>query len=243
MAVELLLDLRRCPAAVVVVDLQAEGAGAARHRLADPSHADDAQAFSPDAVAEHPGRRPAAPRLVVAQHGGALGEAARHGEDERHGHVGGILGEDTGRVGHGDAAAERGRDVDMVNAVAVIGDQLELVAGLAQDRGIDAIGHGRHQHVGTLHGIGELGRGHGLVVEVEARVEQLAHAGLDAVRQLARDDDQRLFAVRHGSTCACPRPRGTKLRSFVEGSLTTVPETGFAFDGRGRKHLCNRFPL
>ena len=33
---------------------------------------------------------------------------------------------------------------------------------------------------------------HRLVVEVEAGVEQLAHAGFDAVGQLARDDDQRV---------------------------------------------------
>ena len=52
--------LRRDAAAVVVVDLQAEGAGAARHRLADAAHADDAEPLAPDAVAEHPGRRPAA---------------------------------------------------------------------------------------------------------------------------------------------------------------------------------------
>ena len=44
----------------------------------------------------------------------------------------------------------------------------------------------------------ELGRRHGLVVEVEARVEQLPHAGLDAVGQLAGDDDQRLLGFRHG---------------------------------------------
>ncbi len=39
--------------------------------------------------------------------------------------------------------------------------------------------------------------GHRLVVEVEARVEQFPHAGLDAVGQLAGDDDQRLFGFRH----------------------------------------------
>ena len=65
-------------------------------------------------------------------------------------------------------------------------------AWLSTDR-IDAVGHGRHQHVGGLHRLDEVGRRHGRVVEIEARVEQLAHAGLDAVRQLAGDDDERLF--------------------------------------------------
>ena len=38
---------------------------------------------------------------------------------------------------------------------------------------------------------------HRLVVEIEARVEQLPHARLDAVGQLAGDDDQRLLGFRH----------------------------------------------
>src|SRR6476646_7250636 len=63
---QLLLDPGRNAAAVVVVDLQPKGAGAARHRLADPPHADDAEPLAPDAVAEHPGGRPARPRFVFA---------------------------------------------------------------------------------------------------------------------------------------------------------------------------------
>ena len=78
---------------------------------------------------------------------------------------------------------------------------LRFGAGLLEDRGVDAVGHGRHQHVGGLHRLGELGLAHRLVVEVEPRVEQLAHAGFDAVGQLARDDDQRFFGLGH----ACAR--------------------------------------
>ena len=77
----------------------------------------------------------------------------------------------------------------MVNAVAIIGDQLELVSGLAQHRGVDAVGHRGHQHVGALYGVGELCGRHGLVIEVELSVEEFAHARLDAIRKLARDDD------------------------------------------------------
>ena len=123
--VELFLDVRRDPAAIVVVDLQPEGLGAAGDRLADPPHADDAEPLAPDAMAEHPGRAPAGPVLVADQHLGAFGEPPRHREDQRHGHVGGVLGEDARRVGHGDAALQRGRHVDVVDAVAEIGDQLQ----------------------------------------------------------------------------------------------------------------------
>ena len=86
----------------------------------------------------------------------AFDEPARHRQDQRHGHVGGVLGEHAGRVGDGDAALHGGGDVDIVDAVAEIGDQLELLAGLAEHRGVDAVGDGRHQHVGGLHRLGEL---------------------------------------------------------------------------------------
>src|SRR5258706_14981435 len=69
---ELLLDLGRNATPIVVMDLQPEGAGAARHRLPDAAHPNDAQTLAPDAVPEHPSRRPARPRFVLAQHGGAL---------------------------------------------------------------------------------------------------------------------------------------------------------------------------
>ena len=96
-------------AAVVIVDLQAEGARAPRHRLADAAHADDAEPLAPDAVAEHPGRRPAGPILVRGQHLGAFDQPARHRQDQRHGHVGGVLGQHARRIGDGDAALNRGR--------------------------------------------------------------------------------------------------------------------------------------
>ena len=146
--VELFLDLGRHTAAVVIMDLQAEGARSPRDRLADAPHADDAEPLAPDAVAEHPGRRPAGPVLVGGQHGGALHQPPRHRQHQRHGHVGGVFGEHAGRVGDGDAALHGGRDVDIVDAVAEIGDQLELFAGLRQHRGVDPVGDGRHQDVG-----------------------------------------------------------------------------------------------
>jgi len=194
---QFLLDLRRHPAAVVVVHLQAEGVRAPRHRLADPSHADNAEALAADAVAEHPGRRPAGPWLIAGQDVGALDQPPRHRQNQRHRHVGGVLGEHARRIGDGDAALERGRDVDVVDAVAKIGDQLELLAGLAQHRGVDAVGDGRHQHVGLFHRRGELGMAERGVIQVEFGVEQFAHARFDAVRQSARHHNQRLFPIRH----------------------------------------------
>ena len=45
----------------------------------------------------------------------------------------------------------------------------------------------------VLHRLRQLGLGHGLVVDVEARVEQLAHARFHRLGQLARDDHQGLL--------------------------------------------------
>jgi len=96
--------------------------------------------------------------------------------------------------------------VDMVDAVAEIGDQPQLLAGLAQHRGIDAVGHGRHQDFGRLDRLDQVGVAHRMVVDVEAGVEQLAHPRLDLVGQLARDNNERFSAIRHISALCQPSP-------------------------------------
>ena len=47
-------------------------------------HADDAEAFAPNAVAQHPGGGPAGPVLIRRQDLGAFHQPARHGQDQRH---------------------------------------------------------------------------------------------------------------------------------------------------------------
>ena len=92
----------------------------------------------------------------------------------------------------------------MIDAVAEIGDQLHLFAGLGDHAGVDDVGDGGDEHVGLAHRVDELALAHRLVVEVEPRVEQLAHARLDEVGQLAGDDDEGLL-LRHQ---ALSSPRG-----------------------------------
>ena len=146
---------------------------------------------------EHPGGAPAGPIGLAGEHACALGQPPRHGENERHGHIGGVLGEDAGRIGHGDAALHRGGDVDVIDAVAEVRDQPQPLARLAEHGPVDLIGHRRHDDVGGLGGLDELRLGHGRVVRIEAGVEQFAHAHFDAVRQPAGDHDQRLLALCH----------------------------------------------
>ena len=88
-------------------------------------------------------------------------------------------------------------DVDIVDAVAEIGDQPQLAVGLLENVVSDFVGDGGHQHLGGADGFRDLFGRHRRVVEIEPGVEQLAHPGLDQVRQFARDDNERLFLNRH----------------------------------------------
>ncbi len=119
---------------------------------------------------------------------GAFDEPARGRKDERHGHVGGVLGHGAGRVGDRDAATQRARDVDVVDAVAEIGDQSHLLAGLGDHGGVDVVGDRRDEDIGLVHSLDDLGLRHRLVVEIEPGVEQFAHAGFDEFREPPRDD-------------------------------------------------------
>ena len=94
-----------------------------------------------------------------------------------------------GRIGDRDAAGECGRHVDMIDAVAEIGDELEIGPGFCQQIGVDLIRQGRHQNVRVRQRSGKLLRGELPVFQIEPGVEQLAHPGLDDVRQAAGHDD------------------------------------------------------
>jgi hypothetical protein len=142
----------------------------------------------------------------------AFHQPARHCQDECHGHVGCILGQHARCIGDGDAALDRGRDVDIVDAISEVRDQLELIPRLAQYGRIDAIGDRRNQNVGCSHRFGKLALGHGLVVGVEAGIEKFPHSQLDRIGQLARHNDQRLFTFRHRISTAALVRYGRKYR-------------------------------
>ena len=203
-----ILDVRMQAAAVVIVDRHAEGLGAPGNGLADPAHADDAEALAPDAAAHHPGGRPAGP-FTLLHHLHAFRDPARHGEDQRHGHVGGVFGQHPRRVGDVDAAVVGADHVDVVDAIAEVGDELEVWPGLGQNGSVNPVRHGGNQHIGRPHGLHELGLRHRPVAFVEAGFEQLSHPRLDHIGKLARHDNQRLLLA-----------HATSLLRCVEGALT-----------------------
>ena len=156
------------------MDAESEAARPARHRTADPAHADDAEPLAIDPVAKHAGRRPAGP-FAGPRHLVALGDAARHGQHQRHRDVGRIFGQDSRRVGNGDAARLGGGKVDMVHARSERSDQLQLVAGHRDQVGIDPVGHGGNEDVGLFHHGDEFLVGTRGIGIIEPGVEQLSH--------------------------------------------------------------------
>jgi hypothetical protein len=231
---ERFLDLRRHSTAIVIVDRHAEGARAARHRLADASHADNAETLAGNAVPQHPGRRPAGP-LPFGNDARAFHQPPRRREDQRHRHVRRVLGQDAGRVGDRDAAAERAGDVDMIDPVAEIRDEPHLFGGLGDHGGVDLVGDGRHQNVGLAHRLDDLHLGHRLIFEIEASVEQFAHAGFDEFGQSPRDHNKGFFLGHErrsyrsrGAAAAVPAGAIISFRAFtrVHAALTTDDANG-----------------
>jgi hypothetical protein len=172
----------------VVMHLHPEDPGAARHCLADAAHAQDAQAPAADPPAQHRGGGPAFPLARLHQRQ-PLGDAAGDGEHQRDGHVGGVLGHHARRVRHQDAALAGSGHVDMVDARAVIGDQLQLVTRLRQQRRVDQVGDAGHDHIGAAHRVGQFLAGHLGVGVAQGDVEQLLHPGFDGIRQPSRHDN------------------------------------------------------
>ena len=174
--------------AVVIGDLEAEGAGAMRHRLADPAHADDAKHLARQLAAQQRGRRPAGP-LAGTDQLDPLAHPARHADDARHGQIGGILGEDTGRVRHHDPPRGCRLEVDMIGPRTEIGDQAEAIARLCQHIRIDPVGHRGDEHVAIAHRRDQFLARHRLVGGIALRIEQLTQPRFDGRHQVARHHD------------------------------------------------------
>ena len=92
--------------------------------------------------------------------------------------------------------------VDIVDAGAEIGNQLQLFARLHENGLVDAVGHRGHQDIGGLHRLDELGLAHGLVRCIEFGLKKLHHARFNDLGQLAGNDDDG-FVFSHGNALQC----------------------------------------
>src|SRR5258706_6953542 len=186
---QLFLHGGRNAAAVVIIDGKAERFRAPRHGPPDAAHADNAELFTPNSVAEHPGWRPSSPLAALLQIIRALDQPARHGKDERHRHISRILGENTGRVRYDDAAITRGFKIDIIDTRAIISDELQLWPGKRKKRLVNPVGYGRNEHGSGSHRSRQLVARHGGVRSIQGDVEQLPHASLDEFGEFAGNDD------------------------------------------------------
>ena len=73
-----------------------------------------------------------------------------------------------------------------------------------------------HDHVGLPHGLDDLGLRHRLVLEIEAGVEQFAHAGFDEFGEPPRDDDDG-FLLGHDR-----RPFSPVCAFFASAPFSTI---------------------
>ena len=82
--------------------------------------------------------------------GCALDDPARHGQDQRHGHVGGVLGQHARRVGNDDATMRAVSRSILSTPVPKLAMSLSCGSGLRSIGTVDAVGDGGHEHVRDL---------------------------------------------------------------------------------------------
>ena len=124
---------------VVVEQTRVEAAQPPGHGRADAAQAHDAHRSAvqvgPDPAHGRPGL-PAARFHIFRRFYHAAGRS-QHQPD---GEIGHGVGEDAGRVAHGDAAGGAGGQIDVIHAHRHLTDDLELRAGRVQQAGVDAVG-------------------------------------------------------------------------------------------------------
>jgi len=123
-----------------------------------------------------------------------LGDAAGDSENQRHGHVGGVVGQHAGRVRHQNAALARRGHINVIDPRPVIGDQPHPLARLRQQARVDAVVQRRHQHIGFAQRRGQLVARHWRVVIPQADIEQFAQAGFHHLGQPSRNDNTQTFS-------------------------------------------------
>ncbi len=115
---------------VVGDDVHLEGLGASRHPAADLAQPDDAQGLALEFIAGEGSALPFAALEAVVGHGNIAAEA----EQDRHGVLGGRVDVAEGSVDDNDALLAGVLDVDVVDADAGAGDDLQALAGVDQRR-------------------------------------------------------------------------------------------------------------
>jgi hypothetical protein len=190
------------------VDLHVEAAGAPCDDLADPPHADDAQALAGHLGADHEGRAPVAP-FAGAHQTLALAGAPRRTEHEQKGDLGGRVAQHVGGVGDDNAAPLGRLEVDVIDADRHVGDHLHGLGQAADDLGREVLCMAGQDGVDPLAEFDQLVAAVEPVVRVEHRPVVPGEARLDRLGQLARDENAGSIVCSHGALL----PRGWVVNS------------------------------
>ncbi len=118
-----------------------------------------------------------------------LAGAARRGQDQQHGDLGGGDGEHVRGVADLDAAGAGGGDVDMIEADAERADGFDTRRQGGDGRGVEAVAGGGEDGIRALGAPREFGRGIDPILRVEPRLEQARGAVLHGGGQAAGDEE------------------------------------------------------
>ena len=131
----------------MVEDLHAESVGGlGSSRLADAAESDQAQRFSRNLSAEHVAGAPSDP-AIRTHFALAFAGTPRNCQHEKDGELGSALRQHIGRIRDHDVLRPASRDVDVLEAHAVVADEANLAAGLLEDARAKAIRHRNQQNL------------------------------------------------------------------------------------------------
>lgn len=176
---------------VVVDHFHPERACAVGHRLTNSAHAHDPQPLAADAMAKHRRWGPAGP-FAVADQAAAFAQTAWDRQDQHHGEVSGIVGENPGGIGHNNLAAARGSQIDVFDPRAEVGNQAKSSARRFKHSCINPVGYRGNKNVGIGHRRDHFVAGQWAVLNIQDHIEQLCHSGFDRGQQVPGHMDARL---------------------------------------------------
>ena len=81
----------------------------------------------------------------------ALYQSARQSQNQRHRHISRVAGQNAGRVANNNAAFMGRININIIRAIAEIGDQLQARSGLLYQLAVNAVRDGGHEHIIVRH--------------------------------------------------------------------------------------------
>ena len=179
---------------------------ALRKRSADAAEADDADGFAGDFGADHMRRPPAAP-FAGTQLAFPFPAAARYGQQQQHGDVGGAVGQYARRIGDDDALLLGGSDVDVIEADSEIAEDFRPDSIALEKRSRQSVGNGRQHRIIGQQSRAQLPGIESDIIQIERRIEAFGKYGLNCRRPAPGDEN-----TGSGHAASSPAKMGSDLK-------------------------------